>query len=428
MRRKATEHGFTGQLDNFALLDIIQMGCLAQRDGRLTIRNGRRRAEVILSRGRIVHAATKGQVGEEALLEILSWEQGEFQFASVEPGMRLSATIQGGWEQVLMDAVRKRDELKLGGSNESNNQALPIDEAFATSLLARIEREQKRANRFRFAKRCFLTLLLLAVAFASAYAVSFENRRLISYGSNLRKWLAGLVAGKSHWQRRVAEQVTIPEGQFIYQDGERLNIKTYAIDTTEVTVWDYADFLKAIGSDTRFDHPEQSPHKGHSNPEWENYAHAAFSGEIYHGIRLNPNFPAVYLDWFDAYAFARWKGRRLPTELEWEKAGRGIDGRRYPWGTDTIANAANLLGALQAAPGWAEVAAWRQDHSPYGVYDMAGNVSEWTASDDGQGNPVVRGGNFRSEGGELTRRILHISPETKDERIGFRTVSDALSK
>src|SRR5207237_612702 len=76
------EHGFSGQLHNFALLDIIQMGCVAQRDGRLIVRNGRRRAEVILCRGKIVHAATESQVGEDALLEILTWEKGEFRFGS----------------------------------------------------------------------------------------------------------------------------------------------------------------------------------------------------------------------------------------------------------------------------------------------------------------------------------------------------------
>jgi formylglycine-generating enzyme required for sulfatase activity len=424
MRRKAAEQGFTGQLDNFALLDIIQMGCLAQRDGRLTIRNGRRRAEVILSRGRIVHAATKGQVGEEALLEILSWEKGEFQFGSADIGARSDPTIQGGWEQVLMDAVRKRDELKSAGSNGSGNRALPTDRTSADGLLTRIEQKRKRKERTRLAKRTLLTLLLVAAALVAAYVVSIEHQQLITYGSNLRKRLAGLMERHSGWQRRVTEQVAIPAGEFIYQDGERLNLKPFAIDTTEVTIWDYTDFLKAIGSDTRFDHPYQKPHKGHSNQEWEDYSHAAFSGEIYHGIRLNPNFPAVYLDWFDAYAFARWKGRRLPTELEWEKAGRGADGRRYPWGSDMLANAANLLGALRPAPGWTEVAAWKRDRSPYGVYDMAGNVSEWTTTDDGQGDPVVRGGNFRSDNGELTRRIVRQSPETRDERIGFRTARD----
>jgi hypothetical protein len=424
MRRKTPARGFTGQLDNFALLDIIQMGCLAQRDGRLTIRNGRRRAEVILAGGKIVHAATRGQVGEEALLEILSWEKGEFQFGSAEVGSRSDPTIRGGWEQVLMDAVRKRDELKSASSIESNDQVLPNDRNVADDLLTRIEQERRRTKRIRFATRTFLAALLVVAAFAAAYVISIERERLAAYGSNLRRHLTGLMEGHSRWHRRTTEQAAIPAGEFIYQDGERLSLKAFVIDSTEVTIWDYADFLKAIGSDTRFDHPNQKLHKGHSNQAWQDYSRAAFSGEVYHGVRLNPNFPAAYINWFDAYAYAKWKGRRLPTELEWEKAGRGVDGRRYPWGTDLIANAANLLGALQPGPGWTEVGAWKQDCSPYGAYDMAGNVSEWTASDDGQGNPVVRGGNFQSDNGELTRRILHLSPETEDERIGFRTARD----
>ncbi len=113
------KHGFTGQLDDFGLLDIIQMGCLAQRDGRLVIRSGRRHAEVILSRGKIIHAATNGQVGEDALLEILGWENGQFQFGPASNGIQSNPTIQGGWEQVLMDAVRRRDELRSVGLNES---------------------------------------------------------------------------------------------------------------------------------------------------------------------------------------------------------------------------------------------------------------------------------------------------------------------
>jgi hypothetical protein len=418
------EHGFTGQLDNFALLDIIQMGCLAQRDGRLIIRSGRQQAEVILSRGKIIHAATNGQVGEDALLEILTWEKGEFQFGPASKGIQSNPTIQGGWEQVLMDAVRKRDELKSAGLNDSITRPLPYDRPSADGLLTQIEEEQKRIERTRLAKRVFLLVLLLAAAFAATYVIVVEHQRLQAYSSGLQKRVIELMDRHPQWQRRVAEEIGIPEGEFIYQDGERINLRSFVIDSTEVTIWDYTDFLKAVGSDTRFDHPNQRPNKGHSNREWESYSHAAFSGENFHGVRLNPNFPAVYLDWFDAYAFARWKGRRLPTELEWEKAGRGADGRRYPWGTDMTTNAANLFGVLPSGAGWTEVGVWKLDRSPYGVYDMAGNVSEWTATGDGQGNPVVRGGNFRSNSGELTRRILHLSPETKDERIGFRTARD----
>jgi Sulfatase-modifying factor enzyme 1/Domain of unknown function (DUF4388) len=418
------ENGFTGQLDNFPLLDIIQMGCLAQRDGRLIIRSGRRQAEVILSRGKIIHAVTNGQVGEDALLEILSWEKGEFQFGPASKGIQSNPTIQGGWEQVLMDAVRKRDELKSAGLNDSITRPLPNDRSSADGLLTQIEQERKRFGRTRLAKRVFLVVLLLAAALAATYVIVVERQRLQAFSNRLQKRVSELMERHPHWERRVTEEIGIPESEFIYQDGERINLRSFVIDSTEVTIWDYTDFLKAVGSDTRFDHPNQRPDKGHSNREWESYSHAAFSGENFHGVRLNPNFPAVYLDWFDAFAFARWKGRRLPTELEWEKAGRGVDGRRYPWGTDTIANAANLFGVLPSGAGWTEVGVWKLDRSPYGVYDMAGNVSEWTASGDGQGNPVVRGGNFRSDSGELTRRILHLSPETKDERIGFRTARD----
>jgi hypothetical protein len=418
------ENGFTGQLDNFPLLDIIQMGCLAQRDGRLIIRSGRWQAEVILSQGKIIHAVTNGQVGEDALLEILSWEKGEFQFGPASKGIQTNPTIQGGWEQVLMDAVRKRDELKSAGLNDSITRPLPNDRSSADGLLTQIEQERKRFERTRLAKRVFLVVLLLAAALAATYVIVVERQRLQVFSNRLQKRVSELMERHPHWERRVTEEIGIPESEFIYQDGERINLRSFVIDSTEVTIWDYTDFLKAVGSDTRFDHPNQRPNKGHSNREWESYSHAAFSGENFHGVRLNPNFPAVYLDWFDAYAFARWKGRRLPTEREWEKAGRGADGRRYPWGTDMIANAANLLGVLSSGPGWTEVGVWKLDRSPYGVYDMAGNVSEWTASDDGQGNPVVRGGNFRSDSGELTRRILHLPPETRDEHIGFRTVGD----
>jgi hypothetical protein len=103
--------GFSGKLRSFPLLDIIQMACVARRDGRLRVRRYRETGEIVLRDGRIIHAATKAKSGEPALLEVLCWTKGNFEFVPLLPSQLSPRTIAGGWEQVLMDAVRQRDEL-----------------------------------------------------------------------------------------------------------------------------------------------------------------------------------------------------------------------------------------------------------------------------------------------------------------------------
>jgi formylglycine-generating enzyme required for sulfatase activity len=239
--------------------------------------------------------------------------------------------------------------------------------------------------------------------------------------------------------RKSALQIQIPAGEFIYREGTRITLPEFWIDSNEVTIGQYAEFL-AGKPGKQFDHPDQPKNKdGHEPKDWTEILRAARAGGTWHGCRITMNCPVFNVDWWDAYAWAEWKGRRLPSELEWEKAARGTNGRRWPWGNEADPKRANTgadysdqpgTGAIDGYTWWCEVDAMPQDISPYDVVGMAGNVSEWTSSwvpdpeIPDETVPVFRGGDFkRQTAAPLSTPWLAKSASYAQPFLGFRTVS-----
>jgi formylglycine-generating enzyme required for sulfatase activity len=195
-------------------------------------------------------------------------------------------------------------------------------------------------------------------------------------------------------------------------------VDAFYVDIHEVTNAEYKYYVDSM--------EVEPPHR------WENGNYA---------IGLD-GYPVVDISWEEAAAYARFVGKRLPTEAEWEKAARGTNGRIYPWGdsfSNTHANNSDRLAPVMSFP---------DGKSPYGVFDMAGNAAEWVdawydayprTEDDvlpkefavrKQRFPekkyrVYRGGSWNSFGKFL--RCANREREKPDKKwlyIGFRCVMD----
>jgi formylglycine-generating enzyme required for sulfatase activity len=249
--------------------------------------------------------------------------------------------------------------------------------------------------------------------------------------------------------------ITIPAGEFQYQDA-KVRIPAFAISKYEVTIAEYAKFLKFLEANPNkakdFDHPKQSKGKSHIPTGWADmkelnppnpgyYTRVKKWGQ-FNGAPITLDSPVFGVDWYDAYAYANWIGQRLPTEQEWEKAARGTGSGKFPWGEENKPERANtgidftpnpdpkVGGEKDGFKRWSPVNAPKSDRSEYGVFGMAGNVSEWTASfaEDpqlpGDKVPVIRGGNWKTNDASITRRVMKLSELQSDEGLGFRTAKD----
>jgi serine/threonine-protein kinase len=157
-------------------------------------------------------------------------------------------------------------------------------------------------------------------------------------------------------------------------------LPAFYIDRTEVTNGQWARFMDAGGyRDPRFWTTAGWAWRRAnriSAPRW--WGSGRFDSGPDH-----PCHPVVGVSWYEADAYARWAGERLPTSLEWEKASRGTDGRKYPWGSaDPDSGGTHRANHRGTEDGWAfnaPVGSFPAGVSPYGAYDMAGNVWEWCA-------------------------------------------------
>ena len=223
------------------------------------------------------------------------------------------------------------------------------------------------------------------------------------------------------------EMALIPAGEFILGSDDKtsisypvqkINLPAYWIDKYEVTNMEFLDFSLKTG------------YVGEGAKEGRDWR-AFFTPATPEKARL----PVVYISWNDAATYCKSAGKRLPTEEEWEKAARGTDGRKYPWGNEWINDRANTweAGRSKAVP-IGEYA----DVSDYGVHDMLGNVREWTGSwfvnykgtlktdpHSGKQWRVLRGlsYNLKAKLGDLSMRSAY-QPEALFD-FGFRCAKDA---
>jgi formylglycine-generating enzyme required for sulfatase activity len=210
----------------------------------------------------------------------------------------------------------------------------------------------------------------------------------------------------------------VPAGAYMIgrDDGDRLAapkhsvaLAAFYIDKTEVTNAQYKRFVDATG---------------HVSPDaWGGVDFPAGKG----------NYPVIGIRWQDAVDYAKWAGKRLPNEAEWEAAARGADGRLFPWGDQWQTGLANV-----GTTGIVEVGSFPAGASPNGIMDMIGNVWEWTADElrlyPGNGGKlpesvesgivyrIIRGGAYDSKQDASYRGFVDGSkgyPKT-----GFRCVKD----
>ncbi|MCP4296753.1 MAG: SUMF1/EgtB/PvdO family nonheme iron enzyme [Proteobacteria bacterium] len=217
----------------------------------------------------------------------------------------------------------------------------------------------------------------------------------------------------------IGEMVRIAKGDFLYGDAkaERSIAYDYDIDVFPITNKRYKDFL-----DENKELPPPYRGKRWAEPyNWDRDTRNYPKGKSDH--------PVVLVSYRDAEQFCKWRSQkegkkyRLPSEEEWEKAARGTDGREFPWGNEFEKDNCNVHESSHR--GTTKVNRYSDSTSPFGCYDMSGNVLEWTATwlDTSQRERVLRGGSWTNNWNDARCAYRNSDdPDYRSNHIGFRCV------
>jgi gamma-glutamyl hercynylcysteine S-oxide synthase len=216
------------------------------------------------------------------------------------------------------------------------------------------------------------------------------------------------------------KMVNIPDGRFLYEDDKHEeNIdQAFLMDVYPVINMQFKNFIEAGGYTNKEILDTCWSEEGRKWRQKNNIASPIYWSDE----RWNqPEHPVVGVSYYEAEAYAKWAGKRLPTEREWEKAARGTDGREYPWGDAFDIEKCNISGS--GIGGTTRVNRYPNGVSPYGCYDMAGNVWEWTDAwyDKSETMKVLRGGSwFISYERARCACRFRGDPDSGGSGIGFR--------
>jgi len=233
------------------------------------------------------------------------------------------------------------------------------------------------------------------------------------------------------WEKDGKEMVYIPAGEFLMGSDEgrdnempahMVYVDAFYIDRYPVTNEEYKRFVDATG------YPVPC-----YDVEWADLYEYNWDPDERTPPKGKEKHPVVLVKWEDAQAYAAWAGKRLPTEAEWERAARGTDGRRWPWGDEFVADRCNIRESN--VNGTTPVGQYSPEgDTPEGVGDMVGNVWEWTSSlfrpypydaNDGResrvanGWRVLRGGSWLNS---LAQDLAHCTARLDGDFLFFNNV------